>query len=100
MEADGKRNSGGLARFERRIREVVAGDQRSKTAGRDLNRVVSVSPKAPWCKDTYTHTNTLLTAPLLECTMQLSMKRVSSQVEKKICPNASSWGPLYKKERV
>lgn len=45
----------------------------------------------------HTHANTFLTAPQLVFTVQLSMKRVSSQVEKKICPNASSGWPLHTK---
>lgn len=47
--------------------------------------------------ETQTNTCTPDCSPLV-CTVQLSMKRVSSQVEKKEkCPNASSWGPLHTK---
>lgn len=58
MEADGNGNSGGLAPFERRIREE-RWDQRFKAAGRDLNRVLSAGPQAPWCNST--HANAFLT---------------------------------------
>lgn len=83
MEADGNGNSGRLARFERRIRAERGGSKVSKL---QVEISTGLRPKVhrPCGAKTHTHTNTFLTAPsALVFTVQLSMKRVSSRVEKK-----------------
>lgn len=53
-----------------------------KAVGRDLHRTLSARPQALWCAHTL-GPNTFLAGPALVCTVQLSMKQVSSQVQKR-----------------